>query len=271
MEMSRIETSLTRLEAQLRSAFEGDISRGGISRKMHSELLKALLHAMQVKAKASKPEYGANGTSFIAPDIYTIVLPENQANILINHPHALDALAQKMEKSASQAGFRYAGSPMLRVVSDPNIEQFRIIADYSHPGLGDSFTTEMDGKPLTAEFPVDGKIPNAFLIVNGLSTYQLTQPVINIGSDPSNHLVLDDLNISQIHAQLRCISGHFVIFDLDSRRGTFVNGTTVSSHVLHPGDVILLAGVPLVYGQETSSEVGYTREMPADPPALEVL
>jgi pSer/pThr/pTyr-binding forkhead associated (FHA) protein len=112
---------------------------------------------------------------------------------------------------------------------------------------------------------------SAFLIVNGLSTFQLTHPVINIGCDPANHLVLNGPNISPVHAQLRCISGHFVIFDLESKHGTFVNGAAVSNRVLHPGDVILLAGVPLVYGQETSLELGYTREIPADPPSLEVL
>jgi hypothetical protein len=271
MEMSRIETSLAHLEARLRSAFEGDISRGGIPRKLHSQLLKALLQSMQENVKNGYPGSDVSGNTSIAPDIYTIVLPIYQANILINHPAGLDALAQKMEKSATQARFRLAGPPMLRVVADPNVEQFYIKADYSHLWMGDSYTTEMEGKQLTKGIRMDEKVPSAFLIINGLSTFQLTQPVINIGCDHANHLVLEDPNISQLHAQLRWISDHFVIFDLESKLGTFVNGTAVSSHVLHPGDVILLGGVPLVYGQETSYEIGYTREMPADPPAPEVL
>jgi hypothetical protein len=45
----------------------------------------------------------------------------------------------------------------------------------------------------------------------------------------------------------------------------------VSSHKLNPGDVILLAGVPLVYGQEDAKQAGYTQELPVEPPALEVL
>jgi hypothetical protein len=271
MEMTRIETSLTHLEARLRSAFEGDTTRGGIPRKLHNQLLNALLRAMQVNAKKGNPGSNLSGKPVIAPDVYTIVLPINQANIIISHPGALDALAQKMEKSAAKANLQLAGSPMLRVVPDPNLEQLHILADYSHPEIGDSYTTEIDGKPFPLGLPADDKIPSAFLIVNGLSSFQLTQPVINIGSDPANHLLLDDPNVSLTHAQLRCISGHFVIFDLDSRLGTYVNGMAVSSQVLHPGDVILLAGVPLVYGQEMAFEVGYTREMPADPPALEVL
>jgi pSer/pThr/pTyr-binding forkhead associated (FHA) protein len=114
-------------------------------------------------------------------------------------------------------------------------------------------------------------VPNAFLIVNGLSTYPLTQMVINIGCDPTNQLVLEDPRVSRMHAQLRFITDRFVIFDLDSKEGTFVNGVSITSHVLNPGDVIMLAGVPLVYGQETSSQLGYTQELPTEPPTPEVL
>jgi pSer/pThr/pTyr-binding forkhead associated (FHA) protein len=53
--------------------------------------------------------------------------------------------------------------------------------------------------------------------------------------------------------------------------GTFVNEVAVSSHVLNPGDVIRLAGVPLVYGQEDASQVGYTQELRVEPPSPEVL
>ena len=114
-------------------------------------------------------------------------------------------------------------------------------------------------------------LPNAFLIVDGLQTFPLTQPVVNIGRDPSNHLRLEDPRVSRNHAQLRFALGRFVIFDLDSTAGTFVNGVAVSSQQLNPGDVISLAGVPLVFGQEAASLSGYTQELPAEPPAPEVL
>jgi pSer/pThr/pTyr-binding forkhead associated (FHA) protein len=114
-------------------------------------------------------------------------------------------------------------------------------------------------------------MPKAFLIVNGLTTYTLTEAVINIGRDPSNQVHLKDLRVSRLHAQLRLIQGRFVIFDLDSLGGTFVNDVAVSNHQLNPGDVIRLAGVPLVYGVEQDLPSGFTQELPADPPAPEVL
>jgi pSer/pThr/pTyr-binding forkhead associated (FHA) protein len=43
-----------------------------------------------------------------------------------------------------------------------------------------------------------------------------------------------------------------VIFDLDSTGGTFVNRVQVNQSTLFPGDVISLAGVELIYGQDAS-------------------
>jgi hypothetical protein len=271
MEMSRIEISLNHLEARLRAMIEGDAAKGGIPRKLHNQVLHALLQAMLAEVYLNQRRDDQDGRFFVAPDQYTIVISAVQANILINHPVALDKLVQKMESAAAQANLRLAGSPMLRVVPDPNVKELQILAEYSHTGMRDSYTTEMDGMPVRSKISTDGKMPNAFLIVNGLSTYPLTQPVINIGCDPTNHLVLDAPSVSRLHAQLRFIIDRFVIFDLDSKQGTFVNGTAVSSHVLNPGDVILLAGVPLVYGLEATTQLGYTQELPVEPPAPEIL
>ena len=91
---------------------------------------------------------------------------------------------------------------------------------------------------------------NAFLIVDGVKVFPLTEPVVNIGRRLDNQLVIDDPRISRNHAQLRAIKGRFVIFDLNSTGGTFVNGQRTSQSVMYPGDVISLAGVPLVFGQD---------------------
>jgi pSer/pThr/pTyr-binding forkhead associated (FHA) protein len=94
--------------------------------------------------------------------------------------------------------------------------------------------------------------------VNGLQVFALEQSVINIGRRPDNHLVIDDPRISRTHAQLRLIKSRFVIFDLDSTGGTFVNGLRVRQSYLFPGDVISLSGVPLVYSQD--EEMGETQK-----------
>ncbi len=100
--------------------------------------------------------------------------------------------------------------------------------------------------------PVDPvRIPeDAFVIVDGVKVIPLTQPLIRIGRRLENNLVLDDPRVSRTHAELRAINGRYVLFDLNSTGGTFVNGLRITQSVVYPGDVISLAGVNLVYGQK---------------------
>lgn len=104
---------------------------------------------------------------------------------------------------------------------------------------------------------------NAFIIVNGLETVQLTQSVFNIGRRLENDLVIEDSRISRDHAQIRAVKGQYVIFDLNSTGGTFVNSVRISQQALFPGDVISLAGVPLVYGQD--NPLSHTQTGPVEP------
>jgi hypothetical protein len=97
---------------------------------------------------------------------------------------------------------------------------------------------------------------NAFLIVDGQEIFQLNQAVINIGRRPDNQLVIPDPRVSRVHAQLRAVRQRFILFDLDSTGGTFVNGERIHQATLFPGDVISLAGLPVVYGQEDSHPGG---------------
>lgn len=95
------------------------------------------------------------------------------------------------------------------------------------------------------------RIPeDAFVIVDGVKVIPLTQPLVRIGRRLENNLVLDDPRVSRTHAELRAINGRYVIFDLDSTGGTYVNGLKITQTVVYPGDVISLGGVNLVYGQK---------------------
>jgi len=83
-----------------------------------------------------------------------------------------------------------------------------------------------------------------------VKVHPLNEAVVNIGRRLENQLVIDDPRVSRNHAQLRAIKGRFVLFDLNSTGGTFVNGQRTSQTVLYPGDVISLAGVALIFGQD---------------------
>lgn len=100
--------------------------------------------------------------------------------------------------------------------------------------------------------------PAAFLVVDGVQLFPLDRMIISVGRAPENDLVIRDLRVSRQHAQLRVVGGRFVVFDLASTGGTSINGAPILQQPLSPGDVISLAGVPLVYGEESPSNTGHT-------------
>lgn len=65
-----------------------------------------------------------------------------------------------------------------------------------------------------------------------------------IGRDPGSDLPIQDIEVSRRHARLIAQSGGFVLEDLGSTNGTFVNGERVRTiTVLRPGDEIRLGEV----------------------------
>jgi pSer/pThr/pTyr-binding forkhead associated (FHA) protein len=96
---------------------------------------------------------------------------------------------------------------------------------------------------------------NTFLIMDGTKAIPLDQSPVTIGRSHENLIVLDDPRVSRKHLEIRVIREHFVLFDLNSSGGTFVNGQRVNQGILYSGDVISLAGVNLVFMQDSRLRV----------------
>jgi pSer/pThr/pTyr-binding forkhead associated (FHA) protein len=92
---------------------------------------------------------------------------------------------------------------------------------------------------------------NVFLIVEGTKAIPLDKPIIKIGRAHDNTVVLDDPRVSRHHVEIRLIRDHFVLFDLKSSGGTYINGKRIDQGLLYRGDLISLAGVNLVFMQDT--------------------
>ena len=72
--------------------------------------------------------------------------------------------------------------------------------------------------------------------------------ILTIGREPGNDVYVDDNQISRFHALVRCNEGEYVILDLGSSNGTFVNDKPVSAPtLLRDNDVIKLGTARLVF------------------------
>ena len=70
---------------------------------------------------------------------------------------------------------------------------------------------------------------------------------LTIGRRDDNDVVIDDPSVSGHHAKIDSIGDRFVVNDLKSKNGCFVNEQLVDSHWLNHGDVITICGHSLVF------------------------
>ncbi|MGE0171589.1 MAG: HD domain-containing phosphohydrolase [Oligoflexales bacterium] len=61
-----------------------------------------------------------------------------------------------------------------------------------------------------------------------------------MGRDAQNSVVVDDEEVSRFHIRIKKRGNLYIIEDLESRNGTFVNGDRVVNSTLHSGDKILI-------------------------------
>lgn len=77
---------------------------------------------------------------------------------------------------------------------------------------------------------------------------RLRGEVISIGRDPGlNDIVLDEPTISAQHAKIRLEEDQFVLYDLASTNGTFVNSTQTQKQVLQDGDRVRFGDLGLTF------------------------
>ena len=110
-------------------------------------------------------------------------------------------------------------------------------------------------------------------------SYDLTKEVITIGRDLSNDLVINDAELSRHHSRLTRQGTRYVIEDLGSTNGTFVNSSRVSGqYTLNAGDLVnfgdtvtmLFEGMPTEAAATMIGSVatsGMTGEQPRAPVA----
>jgi len=91
------------------------------------------------------------------------------------------------------------------------------------------------------------------------ATYSLEGDQLVIGRDSSSGIAINDAEVSRKHARLNFQGGKYVIEDLGSTNGTFVNGQRLtSSVVLKSGDVVSLGEQIVLLYEALSTDTGAT-------------
>lgn len=237
--------NLHKLEVRLQNLIEVDLLRVFSSRNVEDVIVQKLAGVIQQNMDA------AQGDSSVLPDVYTLVVHPDTAKTWMNEG-LLAVILHSIVTVAQEAGFKFTIPPTITVNTDGKMpaNDVKILTSYRMEIMAETNAMPQSQDPEGQNDLIEALPENCFLIVEGVKIFPLNVPVVNIGRRMDNQLIIDDPRVSRNHAQLRCIKGRYVVFDLNSTGGTFVNGQRTSQSVLYPGDVISLAGLALIFGQD---------------------
>jgi len=255
---------LRKIEIQLENLFE---KRTGM---LSAHILHAgKILARMIEALEERAEQGPGGR-WLAPNTFHLKLGKRIWQTASSIPDLKTLLGNKLEEHVRQSEMILLNPIQIEFEADNSLrdESIRVQAEIfrSSEEQTDAFLAASAG-PITLPC-------GAFLIINGRRHYPLNRPVINIGRQLDNHLVLDDALVSRRHAQLRARDGQFLLTDLGSKHGLRVNNTTVREWVLQPGDVFRLGNTELIYGDDREESITQpispshtSPDVPTDSPA----
>src|SRR5204862_2529385 len=114
-------------------------------------------------------------------------------------------------------------------------------------------TTEQGEMPVESQLGAVDALPtgSALLVVkrgpNAGSRFLLDRAVTTAGRHPDSDIFLDDVTVSRRHAEFRSDAGEFVVVDVGSLNGTYVNREPVDTAVLATGDEVQIGKFRLVF------------------------
>src|SRR5436309_7317347 len=119
----------------------------------------------------------------------------------------------------------------------------------SAPAVSEKLKETVHGVPAAAR-PSGAALAN-FLVRAGTLKGQrviVKTPVVNIGRADYNDIVLPDESVSTTHAKLQRREGVWVLVDLDSTNGTFIDGDQIKGEApLAPGATVRFGDVSLMF------------------------
>jgi hypothetical protein len=229
---------LARLEARLERLVEGSFSHLFGKQIRAQDIARRLARAMTEGTHAVP-----NSNVRLAPDRYLIYThPDIQRFILEHHAGLTADLSDHLVQLADDLGYQLARVPEIKLLADVKLPVGRVevVAAHSQPSTRSTAALERIQMPTV-------ETPRALLIIDGSRTVHLEHNIVNVGRARTNNIVLDDPYVSRHHIQLRQREGAYLLFDVDSQSGAYVNDVRVKEHRLRSGDLIQVGQTRILY------------------------
>ena len=84
--------------------------------------------------------------------------------------------------------------------------------------------------------------------------YFFDKDILNVGRARDNDITIENLAVSRNHARIRQIEGKYILTDLNSANGTYVNGVRVTKTEVMHNDVITIGKHNIIFLNKTLSD-----------------
>lgn len=234
-----MKSQLEIIEKHLQDFFEHQLQNLG-GKNLYTEVTESVLRLLHEKISVGEEKK-------IAPNIYRILMktvkhldPEEMAAFT-------DTLKTIIKNICQEETLNLSGPIHIQFFNNQKIDSnFKVEVSFSSPPTRDTAKIMAgDVEPGKGDEVIPG-----YLITSSDEVFEIKNKITNIGRREGNELIVDNLLVSRLHAQIRAINGKHVLFDIDSSAGTKVNGQRIRQQLLSPGDVIEIADFSLIYYHE---------------------
>jgi pSer/pThr/pTyr-binding forkhead associated (FHA) protein len=133
------------------------------------------------------------------------------------------------------------GVPPERAVESTSVFRPDMLSDVEGAETAEPTVAGVEALPAGSALLVVKRGPNAG------SRFLLDRDTTTAGRHPDSDIFLDDVTVSRRHAEFRREGGEFVVIDVGSLNGTYVNREPVDTSVLANGDEVQIGKFRLVF------------------------
>jgi hypothetical protein len=235
----------------MEQAVEGSLRRVFPTTLQPVQLAKAAARAME-----EAQVIGLRGPE--VPNSYQLRLAPADLERFAGYSGTLSGeLCRYLKEYAHERGLRPIAEPRVQLVEDKSVRGGTVRADARFVDVEPARRTELAAAVegtrrlrladlASAAPPTAERAPQALALTdgNGLEfALEAQAGVVRVGRATDNDIAIANTRVSRYHAQLRWVESSWLVYDLDSTNGTFVDEQRVfpsQPHALQPGAVVRL-------------------------------
>lgn len=233
--------------ANILDRFEQSFERlveGAVGRLFRSPVQPAEIGRKLERAMVSNQVVSVNST--LVPNDYRVAMHPHDMVLFVDF---VPALCRQMESwlhdVADEQGFSTIDRMRVQIIGDPTVPRRAIQVTAAIADRPDFGRAEQEAIQRTEIFRVirdtSGMSPVRLRFSSGAlsgTEFIVRKPVTTVGRALDNDIVIESGDISRHHARLELAEDQIRIVDLNSTNGTRVNGKTVRSQTIRPGDEV---------------------------------